>query len=195
MTKTTMRLAELTQAFDAYYRDVEANDGEETPELAARHECLVLDTAQKVDGYIFRLHAFEGLIEEKKKLERELRESRQHLEREVERLELRVWEHMTARGIEELPGEVFKGFKTQPAGGSLGLDVIIADPDAWPTHYWKPPQVDEAKVRADLLAEPAAGVVKLGHDVMEPNGKTVRYAAGTVLARLKPRGKVLRRYV
>lgn len=185
MTTTTFsptRLADLTQRWDAFYRAVEEAGGVLTPEMEAQHECLHLDTADKVDGYMFRLHAFEGQAAALKALEGQIADRRKALEREVQRLEDRVRLHMDTLKLTELRGEMFQGFKVQRAGGVQALEILVVDPLAWPEQYQVTTvTLDTEKIRAAVNPE---GKLLVNYD-SEPK----------VVAQLRPRGKVLRRYI
>lgn len=178
-------LAELTTGWDAYYRAVEANDGVVTPELEAEHDVLRIDTAEKVDGYVFRIKAFQGDVEALKKLEAEVTQRRKAKEAEIERLQDRVAVHMDVLKLKALPGAILKGFKIQDAGGKQALEILLEDPTLWPQEYQKVTvALDTEKVRADL---DETGELNLaGYGDIGDEG---------LVARLKERGKVLRMYV
>lgn len=184
MTGTTMRLAEYTRAFEALYQAVEENEGVMTPEMEQAHDVLQIDCREKVDGYLIRLKAFEHRIAEAQEMEKSFAAKRKRMEQHVEGLELRVRTHMEALGVDELPGDVTTGFKLQNAGGTQGLEILLEDAREWPISYQvRTLSLDTAKVR----------------EAVTPNGEFYLQAGPegeqVLAARLKPRGKVLRRYV
>lgn len=184
---------EITQQWEAFFADVEANQGTLTPELEQRHECLQLSTAEKVDGYIYRLDVMEGQVEQLRVLAQQVTQRKASIEQSIEYLKTRVRFFMEANGKKHLPGAVLTGFKLVPAGGERALELLVEDSRAFPMELLDPPTVNKAKVKA-VLGKEGAGIT-LKEPVYDIVTMEVLFPAGTPLARLKPRGEVLRRYV
>jgi hypothetical protein len=186
MTHST--LAQLTDGWDAFFRDVDTNLGALTPELEQTHAVLQLDTARKVDGYIIRLKKLKADGEGVKALAAELTSRCKALERTSDWLKERVAAHMARLNLKELRGETLQGFKLQPAGGMRAIEMAVTDYRAWPIEFWNAPTVNTEKVRSYLEAHPG------GEQIVTEYANDL-WPKGALLARLKPRGEVLRYYV
>lgn len=183
-------LDDLEKRWEAFFAAVEANQGSLTPELEREHDVLQLNTRDKVDGYVARLKQLEALARARRETEQAVERRRKSIERDIDYLRARVRFFMESQGLTTLPGEQFTGFKIVSAGGATALEIVYPDWRCWPSEFWAEPSLDEAKVREYFRRHPTAtelvtegAVVSLG---------TTLAPAGTVLAKLKSRGTVLK---